>query len=263
MTEVRVRSVEEVIAGLIPAFVEDTRDKLINLSNAVDTLANIDGQAGAINDFLREVHSIKGVAGSFGFSFIAVVCHKLEDYIVKTPVFTRKETDDIIVFFQEIERILERGADPSDADGFRIFRNLPSYVDVEKFFVEPKMVEAIFIGPRDVQFLIIEKQLKNCGIRSVNASKSLLGVELTLRTKPDFVMVSNVIDSISGVEVINILQSIHITRAIPTMFTINEIDLRENRQKLEEALPKGVQFIRKGTHFPDDFADALVALKIL
>ena len=261
--EVRVRSVDEVIASLIPTFVEDTRDKLIKLNNSIESLRNIHEQGSSVNEYLREIHSIKGVAGSFGFSFIAVICHKLEDYIVKTPVFTRKETDEIIVYLQEIERILSRGSDPSDIEGFRIFRNLPTYVDLDKYYVGPTLVDTIFVGPKDVQFLIIDKQLKNCGIRSTNVSKSLQGVELTIRTRPDFVMVSNVIDNISGVEVINMLAAVNVTKAIPVMFIVSEIDLREDRLKLEGALPKEVKFIRKGERFPDDFADALVALNIL
>ena len=263
MTEIRVRSVEEVIASLVPNFIEDVRDTLCELNEVLELLRRTDTQAEAVNDLLRRIHGIKGTAGTFGFSFIAVICHKLEDYIIRTPFFTRKETDEILIFFQAIENTLQHGSDPGDEDGFRIFRSLPCYVDLEKFAVPAKLVQALFIGPRDVQYLIIDKQLSNCGIRSTNVQKSLQGIEMVVRTKPDFVMVSNIIDNISGVEVANVLNSLLITRGIPIMLVISEIDMRDAAERLKASLPKGVRIVRKGAGFPDDFADALVALNIL
>jgi HPt (histidine-containing phosphotransfer) domain-containing protein len=263
MSEVRARSVEEIIASLVPKFIEDVRDTLCTLNDQVEALRKPETQAEAANDFMRQVHGIKGTAGTFGFSFIAVICHKLEDYMIRTPIFTRKETDDILVFLQAIESILQRGSDPADDEGFRIFRSLPSYIDLDKFVMDVKPVQSLFIGPRDVQFLIIERQLSNCGIRSTNASKSLQAIELAVRTRPDLVMVSNIIDSISGTEVANVLNSINATKAIPIMFIISEIDIRDDGRRLREVLPSRVRIVRKGVKFPDDFADALVALNIL
>ena len=263
MDEIRARSVEEVIASLIPKFIEDTRDTLCILNDGLETLRRPDTYVETANDFMRRVHGIKGIAPTFGFSFIAVICHKLEDYLIRTPVFTRKETDELMVFLQAIENILQRGGDPSDDDGFIIFRSLPCYVDLDKFVIESKPIQSLFIGPRDVQFLIIDKQLSACGIRSTNASKSLLGIDLAVKTRPDLIMISNVIDNISGTEVANVLNSINSTKSIPIMFIISEIDIRDDGKKVKSALPGRVRIVRKGGSFPDDFADALVALRIL
>ncbi len=263
MAEIRVRSVEDVIASLIPKFIEDVRDTLCSLNEKLELLRRPETQAEAANELLRQVHGIKGTAGTFGFSFIAVICHKLEDYVIRTPFFTRKETDEILIFFQAIENTLQHGSDPGDEEGFKIFRSLPCYVDLERFAVATKIVQALFIGPRDVQYLIIDKQLSNCGIRSTNVPRSLHGIEMAVRTRPDFVMVSNIIDNISGVEVANVLNSLLITRHIPIMLVISEIDMREDGEKLRTTLPPRVRMIRKGAGFPDDFADALVALNIL
>ncbi len=254
---------DDIIEELLPIFIEDTYEKINTMRSSLPGLLSHSTMKSAVQEYMRQIHSLKGTAPSFGFNFIGIICHKLEDYFVNTPVYSRKEISDISAYLREIEQILERRRDPSDTECATIFRRLPDYFDPQTIAIGVNPISGLFIGPRDVQFLIIEKQLKNCGIRPTNITTSLGGIEVALRTRPDFIMASNIIDNISGFEVISALKAFKATKGIPSMLIISESDYNKFKTNQSLAMPKGVMVIRKGAKFSDDFADALTTLNII
>jgi len=259
----RGASIDEVIDHLVPMFLEDTEHKLEYLEVLAERMPRLNRRSEEFLEFVRTIHTIKGGAPSFGFPFLGVICHKLEDYLAGTPHFSPKAVVDIKTYLARIGEIIERRTDPSENAGFELFKTLPSSIDFDQLAFEPKSLHSLFIGPRDVQFRILETELKACGIRSMISANSFHGVELAARTKPDFIMVANVVDILSGTEVVHMLRALKALQHTPIMFLRTEVPNDHQQDVVRRALPDDVQIVRKGRHFSEDFADALTTLRVL
>lgn len=253
---------DDIISQLSPMFLEDAREKLAFLFEAAAQLPDGDRRSENYLNFLRQLHSIKGAAASFGFPFLGVICHRLEDYLAKTPHASPRAVRDIVQHLTQCQAIVEAGRDPTESRGYALLKELPYPPDFDDA-IHQKALYALFIGPRDVQFRILEIELRECGIRSTIASQSFHGIELAVRTRPDFIMVTYIVDVLDGIEVLRMLRSVRSLARTPMMLLKSELSDEKARQAIRAAVPPGVEVVRKGRLFSDDFANALTALKIL
>jgi HPt (histidine-containing phosphotransfer) domain-containing protein len=259
----RAQSIDEVLTDLIPMFLDDIEQKIPQLFAVVNKLPDVGRKTDDFLEFIRLIHSIKGSAPSFGFPFLGVICHKLEDYIANTVHFSPRSVSDIKFYLNKILEIAEQRIDPGEAAGFAIFKDLPSPIDFDHLAIDPKSLHALFIGPRDVQFRILEAELTACGIRTMVSASSFHGLELAVRTRPDFIMVANVVDVLGGMEIVSMLRAVKILQKTPIMFLKTEVGNEPPPSSGRQELPDKVRVVRKGRPFSEDFADALTSLNIL
>src|SRR3954451_16554166 len=78
-------------------------------------------------ELLRNVHSIKGSAASFGFPTIALISHHLEDYIIATGNFSETAVDGMLNPPHTMGAIVEPRRDPGNEEGRRILKSLPDF----------------------------------------------------------------------------------------------------------------------------------------
>ncbi|CAK0770125.1 putative HPt domain-containing protein [uncultured Gammaproteobacteria bacterium] len=253
---------EEIFAEMLPLFVDDAKDKITRLEELIDIFSVKFDRSDLLMEFMRTIHSLKGSSGSMGFPTISVICHKLEGYMAKTTIFDRRVADDVQVYLARISDILDVRKNPRDTESQGILRSLPSPIDVIVVGTK-KLIQALFIGPKNIQFTIIEAELRACGCNVTLATTSFLGIELAVRMRPDLIMVSNVIDAVSGIEMAAILKTIQRTRAIAVMLVKSDFDDPGKAEEIRRALPPRVEIVRKGKRFQEDFAAALVKLKVL
>ena len=77
--------------------------------------------------------------------------------------------------------------------------------------------------------------------------------------RPDLIIVTGVLDTLSGVDVVSAFRAMPATGAIPVALITG--DTKE--EALADGLPAHVPIIRKGTDFGDDLTDALTEVGIL
>ncbi|HYD31820.1 MAG TPA: Hpt domain-containing protein [Azospirillaceae bacterium] len=253
---------EEFLSEFTALFLEDSRQKVELLESLVIDLEHIGKCGERYFDFMRTVHSLKGTAPTFGFPTVGMIAHRLEDYMNNISALTGQSTHDVYVYIDAIGRILDDGHNPESGVEALILRALPSAVNFGNFSLEHKPIKALFIGPKNVQFTIVEHELKSCGFSVTNSQNSFQAVEMALRMRPDLIMVCNVIDILNGIEVAHIIRSINATRNIPMVFVTSDVAEDPGQSALKSKLPKEVEIVRK-SHFPDDFADAIIQLEIM
>ena len=114
-------------------------------------------------------------------------------------------------------------------------------------------LEILVVDTNKTAARIVERELLNCGYRVTLAVRSFEALELAIRTRPDMIISSGVLDEMSGVDLASALAVIQSTEAIPfallTSSDANDAALRR--------LPMSVAILKKGTGFSDDFAAAL------
>ena len=103
------------------------------------------------------------------------------------------------------------------------------------------------------------RELQACGYRINREGNSFKAMEVAAMTRPDLVIVTGVLDLLSGVDVVSAFRAMSATRDIPVALITGD----SLEEALADGLPDAVPVIRKGADFGDDLTDALSAVGIL
>lgn len=72
---------DAIMAKLKVTYMQEFPEKVAVMEGLVLALENSDSIAESYQKLFREVHSMKGSGGTFGFSIITTICHQMEDLI--------------------------------------------------------------------------------------------------------------------------------------------------------------------------------------
>jgi HPt (histidine-containing phosphotransfer) domain-containing protein/CheY-like chemotaxis protein len=252
----------DLVAELLPFFIDDVVERLSNLENMVVEYGKSRDTKPDSFELLRNVHSIKGAAASFGFPTIALIAHHLEDYIVAAGAFTETAVNGMLEHMRAIGTIVDLRRDPGTEEGRRILKALPDFLAPHQLPRSATQCTVLFIGPRNIQLRLMEAEIRAGGFRLVALSSSFQGIESAIRARPDFILVSNIIDILDGVDVARMIRACEMTRQIPVAIVASKLDAEPVCARLRR---QGDRFmvVRKGEDFASDFAKALVALRVV
>ena len=113
--------------------------------------------------------------------------------------------------------------------------------------------------PDDAVSRHVMRELQACGYRVTREGNSFKAIEIASMMRPDLIIVTGVLDTLSGVDVVSAFRAMPATGAIPVALITG--DTKE--EALADGLPAHVPIIRKGTDFGDDLTDALTEVGIL
>lgn len=87
---------EKTLERLKTDYIEGSGDKLDKIYAIIERMHSGTGDRGAdFVDLQRDIHSLKGSAGTFGFSSVTIVAHRLEDYIEATRRLSNEQLMDV------------------------------------------------------------------------------------------------------------------------------------------------------------------------
>ncbi len=119
-------------------------------------------------------------------------------------------------------------------------------------------VEVMLAMPGEAATHFVTQQLQECGYHVVKVPSPFEAFEQAVRTRPDLLLVSAVMEGLSGMDLASAAQAMTATSGTKVaLLTSMDLDDPHLRQ-----LPDGVPVIRKGPEFGDDLAEALTVLGI-
>src|SRR3954447_2388661 len=252
----------DLVAELLPFFIDDVVKRLGSIEQMVVSFSkNLDVKPDSF-ELLRNVHSIKGSAASFGFPTIALVSHHLEDYIIATGNFSEAAVDGMLEHVRAIGAIVESRRDPGNEEGRRLLKSLPDFHPTQARLRAQGQKTVLFIGPRNIQLRLMEPEIRAGGFRLVALSSSFQGIESAIRTRPDLILISNIIDILDGVDVARMIHAAEMTHHIPLVVVASKLDAEPVRSRLNRT-GEQILVVRKGEDFAADFAYAIVRLGVV
>ena len=93
-------------------------------------------------------------------------------------------------------------------------------------------------------------------------SSSFQGIESAIRTRPDLILISNIIDILDGVDVARMIHAAEMTQHIPLVVVASKLDAEPVLNRLNR-LNEKILVVRKGEDFAADFAYAIVRLGVV
>ncbi|NQV55686.1 MAG: Hpt domain-containing protein [Rhodospirillales bacterium] len=249
--------IELTLARLKLDFVEHSIDRLIGLDQLVDSIVKGTGERGEqITKLQREIHTIKGTAGSYGLNFITLISHRLEDYLESSKRLDDEQWLDVQKYLGHMLAVFEASDDPTEIEQQAILDALPTSAAREFTGQQGNEVTVLVVMPKGVQRSIVGSELASCGFNLSFASDPLQAIELAISLKPDVILSNQEFSNISGTELAAVFAAIKSTSG-------SEFALMTSHDELGAAdanLPGGIHVIHKGKDFLENLTECLIEL---
>ena len=206
----------------------------------------------------RIAHSLKGLAASCGYSLTSVVAHRAEDYLADVKELSRKHIGDIQKFVDTLGDLVDGTVKERNVNVSEFMRALPSRpTDFDE--VSAQDIEVLVVMPDDAVSRHVMRELQACGYCVTREGNSFKAIEIAPMTKLDLVIVTDVLDMLSGIDVTSAFRAMPTTKNIPVAL----ITADSRNDVIAHGLPDTVPVIRKGAEFGDDLTEALTEVGIL
>ncbi len=239
-------------------FLEEARDTISSLEIAVSNMrSHTSSSQDALGELALEGGKLQRLSHWANQPLIDLGVRRMLDYAADLEDPTDRQMDDIDAFLDVIRGILD--GEIESADQAEFVRSLPVRRPVDLDDLDHLDIEILLVDPQSSSAKIFTRELVNCGYRVTTCNRAFEALELTVRTLPDMVISSAVLDEISGVELGCALAAMDTTTDIPfavmTSFSRSHASLKN--------LPEKACLLRKDNNFGEDLADALEQFGIM
>lgn len=246
----------DIIDRLSTEFVEEASYAIEGIICHLDNAEhNEDSFDESLNAIRRDVHSLKGQAGTFGFPVITQIMHALEDYMEMADDLSVNHLMDIRAFIDVSAEILDRRANPNEREAETLLANLPSLVS--KIIGEGQQVRNIsilLVMPRGTQRTIVGRELMSCGFRITTAINAFEALQVAMKARPEIAIITREMPDVSGSELSRILKTVRKTSDLRQILLTSSVDIED----LAEELPSGTVIVQKGQAFFGELTDTLI-----
>lgn len=248
--------VNDIISSLRQEFIEDASDRLTGLNNLLDDAE----KGGAFLDepltlLKRDVHSLKGQAGVFGFPSIGQLMHALEDYLEMASEISVSLIPDMRKFLDAAADSVDQGEDLNEDAVAKICASVYSQTrPAMASDQEQRDIPVLLVMARGTQRTVVGRELISCGFRVVTASDPFEAIRTATSIHPLLAVVNREMAGISGVELACVF------RAIGTLASCKFIVLTSDDPEKVTAsgVPADTAVIRKGTEFFSAMTEQLI-----
>ncbi|MGB0681738.1 MAG: Hpt domain-containing protein [Magnetovibrionaceae bacterium] len=135
-------------AAIRARFVESTTERLDRIDEIVDArIQEPEGDPEAVEEFRREVHTIKGGGATFGFPLVSAIVHQLEEYEKAADGSDPTTWEALQLFADEVRRVIETAEDQGEETTARILSGLPKAPETAALKDEPEEGPTAAVDP--------------------------------------------------------------------------------------------------------------------
>jgi CheY-like chemotaxis protein/HPt (histidine-containing phosphotransfer) domain-containing protein len=249
---------------LIDQLALEFRDTAVDLLGGADDVLSAGRDAGTLSQedrdsLYRVAHSLKGIAASCGYSLTGVVAHRFEDFLADLKNPTAAHIADMQKFVDTLGDLVDGTVNEKKVNVAEFVRKLPSRRSQDFGDVAAQDIEVFVVMPDDAVSRHVMRELQACGYRVTREGNSFKAIEIAAMMRPDLIIVTGVLDALSGVDLVSAFRAMPSTGDIPVAL----ITADSKEEAVADGLPEFVPVIRKGTNFGDDLTDALSEVGIL
>lgn len=203
----------DMFKELTDRFVDSTIDRLESLDKIIDQVYNGKGNRGELfNEFLQEIHSLKGSAGTFGFHLASTIAHRLEDYMESSRRLDKSQWLDVQKFIDAIRIIFEAGVDPDKELHAAIIAKLPS--SSQQSVAGAKTKTLLLVMESGLIRKHLGTELASKGYDISFAKDPIQAIDIALKIHPDGIISIYEFAHITGLELGKALKVIDGTKQI-------------------------------------------------
>ena len=246
--------IQNAIESMKEEFLADCLEHLdgvdLSINNIIEGQGSFDSHLVNLN---RRVHSIKGTAGTFGFSSITTIAHRLEDFIEASSDI-HNCFDDIQIFIDVMRKVAESGINPVNGEYHNILKSLPRAHSQVEAVGPARDVDILLVMHRDVQRKIIGQELASCGFGTSFVESGVDAISSIIKHMPDIVISSVLLDDMSGMDLACALDGIKATKGMHFILLSSSDNI-----SIEAAeLPANAKAIHKDSGYAEQLTEQLI-----
>lgn len=194
-------SISDVLASLKDEFIETLPERLESIESNVLSLKDDSD----VESLLRDVHSLKGAAGSYGFHIVTKICHQMEDMmrdlIESNKINSQEAIDKLLAFNDLLNTALDIVS--SNSDNFSIIDLKLNQLDNTVGTSQKKILIA---EPSPLYAAMIESILRNEGFQIKVVGDGLAALEHLMMQNYDTVITAMELPVLNGDALISALR---------------------------------------------------------
>src|SRR5262245_29925157 len=253
MTAIKVSggNYDEMMRTLQVELHDDASDRLSEMGRVLESMSTGGPSDSALSALRRQAHNMKGIGGSFGYPALAQIAHRLENYVNDLTSWTKETPGQLQRFIDRMSEMLDRSQQPTEEELAQLVRALPTHL-VQNFSVRDiskHNVEVLLVTPTRALAKLLSQQIMACGFRVNAVNEPMDGLNAALRARPDMIITSQVMRTMSGVDLVRAVRAITSIAKIPAAILTSQ----GSDRSLFPGLPDDVPILRTGDAFADDF----------
>ena len=205
---------------------------------------------GGMRALARDIDLLRYKGRSLELTAVDTVLYRFHDYLHDVEAPSEAQLSDFQTFVEVLRDFAEKREDHAPASIPELVRSLPSRYIADVDDVMSLLVEILVVVPQRTALRWLERELTACGYRFFGARTSFDAIDLAVRMKPDMIMVSGLIDELSGVDLACAFNAMPTTRKIPVCLLTSDDERPAD-------LPEDTLVLKKSANFGEHFADAL------
>ena len=262
MTAIKVTggNYDEMMRVLQVELHDDATDRLAEMGRILERMTVVGPSDPALSALRRQAHNMKGIGGSFGYPALSQIAHRMENYLNDLTNWTVTTPGELQKFIDRMSEMLDRPSQPSDEELAQIVRALPSHL-VQNFSVKDVSthnVEILLVTPTRALAKLLSQQIMACGFRVNAVNDPMDGLNATLRARPDMIITSQVMRTMTGLDLVRAVRAISATTKIPAAILTSQ----GSDRSLFPGIPDDVAILRTGDNFADDFGKVVAQFGI-
>ncbi len=193
-------TMESLLRALRDDYLADLPTRLHEMENEVLALEDVNKYEEYYQTLFRNVHSIKGSAGTHGLFILTKICHRLEDHLTSkknVDVITHSEASNLLNYIDLLELAREQ-----IINGKEVFTKIESELDALAVVAFKDVIKVIIIGQSASTIDLITKLLINYSVQIVTASNGLQSLDKLMNDKFDLMFVGMELPVLNGIAVI-------------------------------------------------------------
>jgi len=116
---------QKILDNLRGKFIESARQKLTVIGAVLDVFRASPSTEG-LESVIMEIHTLKGLAGTFGYRDFSLIAARLEVYLKGLSKPTQKHIDDVELYIASLGACIERDVHLDGAELEQILTTLPT-----------------------------------------------------------------------------------------------------------------------------------------
>ncbi|SCA54849.1 hypothetical protein MTBPR1_10096 [Candidatus Terasakiella magnetica] len=212
----KIPDMSEILAQMNEKFIETAHEKLTRLNEILELIAamndtdfQMDSQmdSAVYEEFHREIHSLKGMGGTFQMPLVTQLCHRFEDYLENSTHLSSEQVDDAYKYVDRLSDLIEsdEAQDTSKVDYW--LGNLPQKDTSKPDSVKDSSAQVLIIGNNVELIAEIAPSFEENGFSVLSTISAFKGYKTAIQKKPEIIVVSQELEEMDGAELVRSLDS--------------------------------------------------------
>jgi PleD family two-component response regulator len=207
--------IEEMDRQVEAEFVEEVRDIISGLDVLVGNLrSNSAPVKESLSRIQRDMLNVAVRGSTVDQPLVTIVAHRFGEYVADLSETTPQNLDDMLAFIDQLRLALDGKL--QNVSSASVVRALPARIIANFNPADVKIanIEVLLVMSDRSTARIVEREMQACGYRTSTVRSPFLALEMAVRTRPDLVVISGVLDDLSGVDIDDLAEALarlHIT----------------------------------------------------